>query len=233
MGDRQRANILHSFADFWNGARSFDCAGMVSVFGRKTEGGEMITPESLAASGTEHGARYNTGKPCKRGHFSDRYVNSGICCQCATDKAKTPHSRELQKIYSASPIGKAKGKITVARYRSRAEIKARAAERELLSGIKIQRAAYRANPKNKVKRAIYNVEHKYDIDLVNPPSGSKPSVCEICGDNSKIHFDHCHQTKRFRGWLCRGCNHALGNVKDNPETLRKLARYLENVETRT
>ena len=26
---------------------------------------------------------YNTGKPCKRGHFSDRYVTSSHCIECA------------------------------------------------------------------------------------------------------------------------------------------------------
>ena len=57
---------------------------------------------------------------------------------------------------------------------------------------------------------------------------SKPKACEVCGDtNQKIHFDHCHISGKFRGWLCRGCNVALGCVKDSPTILRKLAKYLE------
>lgn len=32
--------------------------------------------------------------------------------------------------------------------------------------------------------------------------------------------------KCVRGMLCRFCNHALGNVKDNPETLRRMLHYL-------
>lgn len=54
--------------------------------------------------------------------------------------------------------------------------------------------------------------------------------CVGCGTSlhkATPHVDHCHTTGRVRGVLCRGCNHALGNVLDNPETLRRLAEYLE------
>lgn len=56
----------------------------------------------------------------------------------------------------------------------------------------------------------------------------RPKVCEVCGLPSvrTLHFDHCHKTGKFRGWLCSGCNAALGHVKDNPKTLVKLAKYL-------
>jgi hypothetical protein len=57
-----------------------------------------------------------------------------------------------------------------------------------------------------------------------------PQYCEICGSegNSKgIVWDHDHATGKFRGWLCSGCNLALGNVRDQAHVLRKLADYLE------
>jgi hypothetical protein len=54
----------------------------------------------------------------------------------------------------------------------------------------------------------------------------QPKVCDVCGSDFRISLDHDHKTKRFRGWLCGNCNWALGHVKDNPETLEKLARYL-------
>lgn len=58
----------------------------------------------------------------------------------------------------------------------------------------------------------------------------RPNVCEVCSaapDTRALHWDHDHVTGAFRGWICHGCNVALGYVKDNPETLRKLADYLE------
>jgi hypothetical protein len=42
-----------------------------------------------------------------------------------------------------------------------------------------------------------------------------------------MHYDHCHQTGKFRGWLCRKCNLMLGNAEDDPSRLREGASYLE------
>jgi hypothetical protein len=42
-----------------------------------------------------------------------------------------------------------------------------------------------------------------------------------------LHFDHNHETGEFRGWICGPCNRAIGIVKENPDTLRALADYLE------
>ena len=58
--------------------------------------------------------------------------------------------------------------------------------------------------------------------------------CLTCGlDHEQGQFkrlvvDHCHSDKGIRGLLCQGCNMALGSAKDNPETLRKLADYLDD-----
>lgn len=40
-------------------------------------------------------------------------------------------------------------------------------------------------------------------------------------------IDHCHTSGSVRGLLCRPCNWTLGHAKDNPETLIRLATYLE------
>lgn len=48
------------------------------------------------------------------------------------------------------------------------------------------------------------------------------------GNRTKVlHIDHCHKTGKFRGWLCAGCNHALGHAKDSIEVLEKLIKYLK------
>jgi hypothetical protein len=68
-------------------------------------------------------------------------------------------------------------------------------------------------------------------------------ICAVCNsdDSGELpprtwHIDHDHsccpgrkQTcgKCIRGILCRWCNLTLGNAKDDPDRLRKLAGYLE------
>jgi hypothetical protein len=54
--------------------------------------------------------------------------------------------------------------------------------------------------------------------------------CAICGSGPKgkhLYIDHDHNTGAIRGLLCNYCNLGLGKFKDNPDTLRKAARYLD------
>jgi hypothetical protein len=48
-----------------------------------------------------------------------------------------------------------------------------------------------------------------------------PELCEIegCGGLAAV-LDHCHETGRFRGWLCQGCNQRLGRLGDNVASVR-------------
>ena len=59
----------------------------------------------------------------------------------------------------------------------------------------------------------------------------KPESCELCGrlaiGDREMHFDHCHTSGQFRGWICRYCNVVLGMVDDDPAWLRKIADYAE------
>ena len=54
-----------------------------------------------------------------------------------------------------------------------------------------------------------------------------PCYCEACGAPGPLNMDHDHETGKGRGWLCHHCNLALGHVKDSPQRLRQLAKYLE------
>ena len=50
--------------------------------------------------------------------------------------------------------------------------------------------------------------------------------CDICGQECERRFDHDHETGAFRGWLCHGCNVALGHFRDDPEILMAAVEYL-------
>ncbi len=55
----------------------------------------------------------------------------------------------------------------------------------------------------------------------------RSSKCEACGNKGKVVYDHCHKSGAFRGWICHGCNIAIGFSADSPKRLRMMARYLE------
>lgn len=58
--------------------------------------------------------------------------------------------------------------------------------------------------------------------------------CKCCGidfdtqPSKSICVDHCHNTGKIRGIICRRCNTALGFLFDNPEYVKKLYLYSTN-----
>jgi hypothetical protein len=71
--------------------------------------------------------------------------------------------------------------------------------------------------------------------------GMPPSdyLCPICSKNSEQVagkggkagswvLDHCHNTNKFRGWLCHKCNRGIGNFDDNTDLLMKAVEYLKD-----
>ena len=60
--------------------------------------------------------------------------------------------------------------------------------------------------------------------------------CGICGTKTcdsgrELAVDHCHETGKVRGVLCRTCNQALGKLGDNLEGITKVMRYLQQYAT--
>jgi hypothetical protein len=79
-------------------------------------------------------------------------------------------------------------------------------------------------------RALITVKHKaWREDRFEKLTGRRrPKICDMCRRHGRrMHYDHDHKTGLFRGWLCHGCNLALGGVEDRVKTLRKLADYLD------
>ena len=52
------------------------------------------------------------------------------------------------------------------------------------------------------------------------------TLCELCGTDKNIVYDHDHETCEFRGWLCNPCNRGLGQCGDNIPGLLKRLNYL-------
>lgn len=71
-------------------------------------------------------------------------------------------------------------------------------------------------------------------DLVERYKHLKTSTCDCCGKKSdRLCLDHCHETKKFRGWLCNNCNTGLGMLGDNKEGLNVAFKYLESCNDKT
>jgi hypothetical protein len=57
--------------------------------------------------------------------------------------------------------------------------------------------------------------------------------CLCCGDTEsylghRLAVDHCHETGKIRGLLCKSCNVGLGNLKENKQFISNLLKYVEN-----
>jgi hypothetical protein len=187
----------------------------------------------LAREAFEQGkTRYFTNLPCKHGHITERMVANGCCCECMRLR-RTDHYERVVKPWRAANPGKVAEQAR--RYRAkhpetheRALIKYRAAHFEEIrkrarENQKRIRKSYPEREKERLKRFSESLSKKRESEAGRP----KPDLCEICGElNIRIVFDHCHARGHFRGWICDRCNKVLGLVKDSPELLSWLQKYL-------
>lgn len=71
--------------------------------------------------------------------------------------------------------------------------------------------------------------YKDQLNKAKENAPPKPNFCECCGKDMKglsFYCDHYPDTEYFRGWVCRYCNEAAGNVGDTYEGAVKLFNYL-------
>lgn len=90
----------------------------------------------------------------------------------------------------------------------------------------------------------YQMSQRYSLSMGELSRLHANLKCQnpSCDEAINLHLDHDHAccpkgkfgTRRIvscgdcvRGWLCRGCNWALGNTRESPKRLRGLAEYIE------
>ena len=88
-----------------------------------------------------------------------------------------------------------------------------------------------------VRDAHYKKTYGISQDEYNEMVSKVGNKCPICGfhhnpdkKHGRLNVDHCHKDGGIRGVICSQCNVALGATKDNPEILRRLAKYLEDYD---
>lgn len=80
----------------------------------------------------------------------------------------------------------------------------------------------------KALERMYGITYEEYERIFNSQGG----ICPICsepmemGKNAVV--DHCHNSSAVRGILHRVCNSAIGLLKENPDTLRRAAAYIES-----
>lgn len=70
-------------------------------------------------------------------------------------------------------------------------------------------------------------KHKVDLEKTKILFEEANGKCQICGVETTLCLDHCHQTNEVRGFLCSDCNLGLGKFKDNISFLENAIKYLE------
>lgn len=74
-------------------------------------------------------------------------------------------------------------------------------------------------------RRVYGLTEEQYLQMKSGP-------CDICGTKEGKYVDHCHDTNVVRGWLCPGCNTAIGQFNDDIDLLKKALAYLEKALAR-
>lgn len=69
-------------------------------------------------------------------------------------------------------------------------------------------------------------KHGIEISQLQSMYEKQQNRCAICGSDTELEIDHCHESNEIRELLCMQCNTGLGNFKDNPDILQKAANYL-------
>lgn len=146
-------------------------------------------------------------------------------CMKAYNKTFREATPELQAAY-----GRKNGRAYRERHKEELRLKRAANSAE-------RKRRYAANPE---KNRREHLLRKYGIteDVVTELFDAQGGRCAICHiaiaarvqeahQNDTAHIDHCHDTNKVRGLLCRLCNLGIGNLKDDPVRLRRAADYIE------
>jgi len=143
---------------------------------------------------------------------------------------------ERVRAKNASP----KARAARARYEQTEKCKAHRAEYAKGEKTVARHRAYRATPKGKHLQRIGSRKaelKKFGIDEAHYQRmlRKQNGICAVCDgppDGPSFCVDHCHITGEIRGLLCHSCNLGIGNLGDDPNILRRAAKYLEREDLR-
>lgn len=83
-------------------------------------------------------------------------------------------------------------------------------------------AAYKKVHGTRMRGLKYGLSEQETVELLSANDG----MCAICLSEPAQHIDHCHESGRVRGALCKACNNGLGFFRDNTQALERAIKYL-------
>ena len=163
-------------------------------------------------------------RKCRAGHTVNANVKRCPACDKASSTAwyetRREQVRDYNKKYNAQMHIKEYRRKKTAEYREQESVRLAHNTRERQRALDKRYMFVRTTRK-------YGME-VYDFAWLLHSQGFR---CRGCSDllviDKRTHIDHCHKTGAVRGILCHHCNLVLGQSKDKPDTLRRLADYLE------
>ena len=81
----------------------------------------------------------------------------------------------------------------------------------------------------RLRDRINNFRMKYGLTKEEATSwvlSGRQGVCECCGTQGALMFDHDHSTGKLRGKLCNHCNSLIGYAREDEEVLCRAINYL-------
>jgi len=134
-----------------------------------------------------------------------------VCQRCQQDKPLSEYHKDESRVDGHSYVCKA----------------CRRAHRRSYYEKQKERLREQYDPEQaREKRLVmkYGISNRDYLDMHE----AQQSRCKICSSYSeKLFIDHCHINGNVRWLLCSPCNTSLAHFKDNPESLRAAADYLE------
>ena len=109
---------------------------------------------------------------------------------------------------------------------------------ELQSSCKACNKKRLQSPENVARRQRYawlSCLKRFGIteDDYNDMYNAQMGLCAICHkpeNGIKLAVDHCHDSGKVRGLLCKRCNMGIGLLGDSPDTLISAAMYLKGAK---
>lgn len=87
-----------------------------------------------------------------------------------------------------------------------------------------------------VRRRNLKADFNLELEQYDRMNAEQGGVCLICkqpettmqrGKVIPLSVDHCHNSGKIRGLLCRSCNTGLGAFNDDIDRINKAIKYLE------